>query len=223
MAKKILCIAPHPDDETLGCGGALLRHGGDGDEVHWLIVTAISEAIGFSAERVARRDAEIATVAAAYGFAGVHHCHLPTMRLDTVPLLDVIMAVGKVVSATGADTLYVPYRNDAHSDHKIVFDASVACAKAFRYPKVRAVYAYETVSETEFGLKPEDGGFRPNLFVDITGTIDRKIAIMQHFDGEMAAFPFPRSDTCLRALSQLRGSQCGAMAAEAFMIIKEIR
>lgn len=220
--RKVLAIAPHPDDETLGCGGALLRHVEAGDEVHWLIVTAISGAIGFTAELVTKRDAEMAAVARAYGFASVQRCNLPTMRLDTLPMLDVIGAVGKAVANSGADTLYVPYRNDAHSDHAVVYDASVACAKTFRYPHVRAVYAYETVSETEFGLKPEDPGFRPNLFVDISAYIERKIEIMRLYEGEMGAFPFPRSDVCIRALSQLRGSQCGKHAAEAFMMIKEI-
>jgi len=221
--KKILCIAPHPDDETLGCGGSLLRHIEQGDEVHWLIVTAISEGLGFPPARVQARDAEIRAVAEAYGFHMTHRCDLPTMRLDTLPIADVIGAIGQIVSQTGADTLYVPYRNDAHSDHAVVFDAAVACAKSFRYPNVTAVYAYETVSETEFGLKPEDPGFRPNLFVDVAAHIERKIEIMRLFEGEMGAFPFPRSETCLRALGQLRGSQCGKFAAEAFMIVKEIR
>ncbi|NYT39219.1 PIG-L family deacetylase [Sphingomonas sp. R-74633] len=223
MARTILCIAPHPDDETLGCGGTLLRHIAEGDAVHWLIVTEISEAIGFAAERVASRAAEIEAVAKAYGFAGVHQCALPSMRLETLPLLDVIGAVGRAVSAIEASVLYVPYRNDAHSDHAVVYDAAVACAKTFRYPYVRSVYAYETVSETEFGMKPEDPGFRPNLFVDIEAHLDQKISIMEMFEGEMGAFPFPRSETCMRALAQLRGSQSSRMAAEAFMIIKEIR
>lgn len=223
MARTILCIAPHPDDETLGCGGTLLRHIADGDAVHWLVVTEISEAIGFSAERVASRAAEIEAVAKAYGFAGVHQCGLPSMRLETLPMLDVIGAIGRIVSQLQASALYVPYRNDAHSDHAVVYDAAVACAKTFRYPYVRSVYAYETVSETEFGMKPEDPGFRPNLFVDIAEHLDRKVSIMEMFEGEMGAFPFPRSETCMRALAQLRGSQSGRMAAEAFMIVKEIR
>lgn len=223
MTKQILCIAPHPDDETIGCGGTLLRHIADGDEVHWLIVTAISEAIGFTADRVASRAGEIEKVAAAYGFAGTHRCDFPTMRLDTLPLLDVISRIGEVVKATGAHTLYVPYRGDAHSDHAVVFDAALACAKTFRYPQVGAVLAYETLSETEFGLKPDDPGFRPNHYVDIADQLDRKIDIMRLYEGEMADFPFPRSETCMRATAQLRGSQCGRMAAEAFMTIKEIR
>lgn len=223
MPHRILCIAPHPDDETLGCGGTLLRHVAAGDEVHWLIVTCITEEAGFTSARVAARTAEIEAVAKAYGFASVRQCRLPTMSLDTLAATDVIGKIGSAVKAIGADTLYIPYRNDAHSDHAVVFDASVACAKTFRYPSVRAVYCYETPSETDFAMKPEDPGFRPNLFVDVAPHLDRKIEIMHMFEGEMGEFPFPRSEISMRALAQVRGGQCGALAAEAFMIIKEIR
>lgn len=221
--KIVACIAPHPDDETLGCGGALLKHISNGDAIHWIIATDISIDIGFSQERVASREKEIANVARAYNFTAIHRLGFQTMRLDTLPMLDLVGAISHIVKSIQADILYVPFRNDAHSDHAAVFDASVACAKTFRYPSVRSVLAYETLSETEFGLKPEDSGFRPNVFIDISKHIDRKIDIMKMYAGEMADFPFPRSEVTLRALSQLRGSQSGTLAAEAFMLLKEIR
>ena len=219
----VLCIAPHPDDETLGCGTTLLRHVAEGAQVHWLIMTAMHPAQGFSAERIVSRDAEIEQVARAYGFASVHRAGLPTTRLDTLPMGDLVGAVSAVVGSIHPATVYLPYRNDVHSDHAAVFDAASACCKSFRYPSIRQVYAYETLSETEFGLRPDDPGFRPNLFVDGTPWLERKLEIMKMFKGEMGAFPFPRSEECLRAQAMLRGSQAGVRAAEAFMILKEIR
>jgi LmbE family N-acetylglucosaminyl deacetylase len=140
-----------------------------------------------------------------------------------VEKLQLIESVASVVRKIEPDTLYIPYRNDAHSDHAAVFDAAVACTKSFRYPSVQSVYTYETLSETEFGLRTDDPGFRPNRLVDITNWLDQKISIMHMFAGEMAAFPFPRSETCMRAQATLRGSQANVMAAEAFMVLKEIR
>ncbi|GAB3414955.1 PIG-L family deacetylase [Massilia agilis] len=221
--KTVLCIAPHPDDETLGCGATLLRHVQGGDTVHWLIMTGISQAQGFSAQRVESRRREIEQVAAAYGFAQVHLAGFPTTRLDEVAKGDLVGAVARVVGSVQPHTLYIPYRNDVHSDHGAVFDAAVSCTKSFRYPSVKQVYCYETLSETEFGLRPDDPGFRPNLFCDVTATLDKKLEIMRMFDGEMGQFPFPRSAECIRAQAMLRGSQAGVMAAEAFMILKEIR
>jgi N-acetylglucosamine malate deacetylase 1 len=219
----VLCIAPHPDDETLGCAGTLLRHAAEGAAVHWLVMTAMDERQGFKAERIATRAAEIDRVAEAYGFAGVHRAGLPTTRLDTLPMSDLVGAVAGVVRDINPRTVYVPYRNDAHSDHAVVFDAAVACCKSFRYPSIKQVLAYETLSETEFGLRPDDPGFRPNLFVDTSAWLDRKIEIMKLYAGELSNFPFPRSEECLRAQAMLRGSQAGVRAAEAFMILKEIR
>lgn len=219
----ILCVAPHPDDETLGCGGTLLRHLAEGDQVHWLIVTEISVELGFSQTRVDSRKEEIVRVGEAYGFSRIHCASLPTTRLDTLPKAELVRAVGGVIEQIKPSTLYVPYRNDVHSDHAAVFDAAISCSKSFRYPSIKQIYAYETLSETEFGLRPDDHGFRPNLFIDISEWVDRKVEIMQMFAGEMGAFPFPRSEECLRAQAQLRGSQAGVHGAEAFMILKEIR
>jgi LmbE family N-acetylglucosaminyl deacetylase len=220
---RVLAIAPHPDDETLGCGGALLNHIDKCDEVYWLIVTGASESHGFTFEQVQKEEEIIAKIAKEYAFIEYFKLGFAPMRLDKVGLLDIIREISLVILSKNIDTIYIPYRNDAHSDHAIVFDASVACTKSFRYPLVKHVIAYETLSETEFGLKPEDGGFRPNLFVDISKNLDRKIKMMNFYEGEMGEFPFPRSEVCLRSLAQLRGSQSGSTAAEAFMILKEIR
>ena len=218
-----LVVAPHPDDETLGCGGTLLKLKARGVSVHWLIITTIEGVPGFSDARVQKRAQEIGQVAAEYGFDGVHKCELPTARLDTLGKGELVGAVAEVISQLKPDTLLLPYRNDVHSDHASVFDAVVSATKAFRAPFVKAIYAYETLSETDFGLRPDDRGFRPNLYEDISGYLDQKISIMSLFDGELGEFPFPRSEECLRALATLRGAQANCQAAEAFMILKEIR
>ena len=220
--KSVVVFAPHPDDETLGCGGALLKHIAAGDSVHWVIATSTGPVEGFSKDQVNLRNQEIEQVASTYGFAGVHPLGFQTMSLDMVPKRDLIRSMSTVVQSVGAQVLYLPYRNDAHSDHAAVFDAAVACAKTFRYPSVRSVRVYETLSETEFGIRPEDPGFRPNLFIDISPFLEHKIKIMNIYASEMAEFPFPRSEIALRAQAALRGSQSGVLAAEAFMLLKEI-
>ncbi len=223
VPSRVLVIAPHPDDETLGCGGTLLKWKASGAQIHWLIVTGIEGVQGFSEERVKSRGREIETVAGLYSFDSYHPCNFPAAQLDTLPKGDVVGAIGRVIRKLEPDTVLVPYRNDVHSDHAVVFDAAVSATKTFRSPFVRALYAYETPSETDFGVRPDDPGFRPNLFVSIDGYLDQKLAIMSEYEGEMGAFPFPRSNECLRALAILRGSQANCLAAEGFMILKEIR
>ena len=218
----ILVVAPHPDDETLGCGGTLLRAIAAGATVHWVIASAMTREAGFSESRITARAAEIAQVAAAYGFAAVHQAPFTAARLDTVPMSERVGWFSAVINAVQPNALYLPHPHDVHSDHAAVFDAASACSKAFRHPSVRQVYCYETLSETEFGLRPGVTPFCPNRFVDITAHLERKIEIMGLYAGEMASPPFPRSAEAIRALAAFRGVVASSLAAEAFMVLRDI-
>lgn len=222
MAKRTLVIAPHPDDEMLGCGGTLLRRKAEGEILGWLIVTGMSEKFGWPAERIAQRDEEIKNVAAQVGFDEVFNLRLPPARLDEIPMGDVVSAFSAVFSSFLPEEVLMPHRGDVHSDHRVTFDAVCACTKWFRYPSVRRVLAYETVSETEFGLFREMA-FNPNVFVDISDYLERKLQIMELYQSELGEFPFPRSIPTLRALAEWRGAHAGCVAAEAFELLREIQ
>ena len=222
MAKKILVIAPHPDDETLGCGGTLLRHKSSGDDIHWLIVTAITEDIGCAHEKILERSLEIQKVSKAYEFASVHQCGFPTTRLDVIPMSDMVQKFSSIFQEVKPNVVYLPYRGDVHTDHHIVCDAVSSCLKWFRYPFVKRVLAYETLSETDTALNPDNNAFRPNVFMDISSFLEKKIDIMKFYKGELGVFPFPRSEEAIRALACLRGAASGFKAAESFMLLKEI-
>lgn len=218
--KNILVVAPHPDDETLGCGGTILRHAAMGDAAHWLIVTSMGQDTPH--ERIASRDREIEIVREKFRFASLHSLKFPTTRLDVVPLGELVDAVKSVIASASPDIIYLPYRGDVHTDHRVVFDAVISCTKWFRYPCVKRILAYETLSETEFGINPDSNGFRPNVFIDISAHIEEKLEIMSVYATEMREFPFPRSAKAVRALAALRGATAGCQAAEAFMLLKEI-
>lgn len=173
MSRNVLFIAPHPDDETLGCGGTIYKHGEQGDQVHWIIVTEMREEQGFSAEKIAVREREIEAVATKYNFTSTHKLKLPTTKLDEVGMSLIVERMGAAILAIQPEVLYIPYPGDVHTDHKYVFDAAVSCTKWFRYSFVKRVLAYETLSETEFGLNPDTNGFRPNVFVDITDHLEK--------------------------------------------------
>lgn len=217
----VLVVAPHPDDETLGCGGALLRHKSLGDSVHWLIATAM-DPIRFGTERTERRSAEIGKVASTYGFDSTTCLEFPVSRLDEVPCGELVAAIGAVVGKVQPEVIYLPFPGDAHTDHRAAHTAAVAATKWFRYPFVKRVLACEIMSETDFGLAPDGLAFRPNYYVDISPWLEQKLAIMGLYEGEMGEHPFPRSEVAMRAQAILRGAQSGFAAAEAFMLLKEI-
>jgi N-acetylglucosamine malate deacetylase 1 len=215
----IVVLTPHPDDETLGAGGFLLRARAAGHPIHWLIVTAMRPQDGWPEEKMQRRQREIAAVAAAYGFASVTELGFAAAQLDTVAIGDLVGAISKAVLAIQPQILLVPHRGDAHSDHAAVHDAGTACAKWFRYPSVRWTLVYETLSETDAAVRQAEA-FTPDIFVDIAGHLERKLEILALFGDEIQPFPFPRSEVAVRAQAQLRGAACGSAAAEAFMLLR---
>jgi N-acetylglucosamine malate deacetylase 1 len=217
---QILAIAPHPDDETLGCGGTLFKHKADGDEIYWLIVTGISVDTGWSNDAVIKRDNEINAVSKKYGFSDVYNLRLPTTKMDTLPVSDLIGEISNVYKKVEPDIIYMPFPNDVHTDHQLIAKALQSTFKWFRFPHIKKVYMYETPSETEFNFV-ENRVFSPNVFVKISQYIDNKIETMKIYDGEMGEFPFPRSEKTIRSLAALRGSQSGFESAEAFELVYE--
>lgn len=220
MKNRILVIAPHPDDETLGCGGTLLRMAEEGASIAWLIVTAMSRRGGFSDDDVQRREREIEDVSKAYGFCDTFRLRLPTRQLDALPMAELVAEFSSVFKSFQPQQVMLPYRMDVHTDHRVVFDAGAACSKWFRYSCVTKVLAYETLSETEFTLDARSV-FQPNYYVDITRYLEQKIEIMSIYRSEISDFPFPRSAEAIRALATLRGSSSGFRAAEAFQLMRE--
>lgn len=222
MSNVVLIVAVHPDDETLGCGGTLLKHKANGDKIHWLIATEIFEKDGFSTERIEKREAEIKAVEKMYGFDSVHRLQLSTMKVDEYSVSELISKISKVVIKVIPSILYLPFKHDVHSDHRHIFDAAYSCSKSFRYPYIKRVYMIETLSETEFAPSTSHEGFNPNVFVDISSFMEKKIEIMTVFESELGEHPFPRSERNIRALATLRGASSSCEYAESFILLKEI-
>ena len=217
---KTIVIAPHPDDEVLGVGGTLLRRKAEGAKVAWLIVTAISVQSGWSEEKVKQRADEIKRITELFGFDEVFTLNFSTTQLDRVPMSDLVDGISEIFRSFKPEEVFVPHPSDVHTDHRVVFDAAASCTKWFRCPSVKRVLAYETLSETDFGLCT-DKGFRPNVFVDVEPFLDGKLRAMDIYASELGAFPFPRSHEAIRALATLRGAASGFKVAEAFELLRE--
>jgi LmbE family N-acetylglucosaminyl deacetylase len=220
--KTIIVISAHPDDETLGAGGTLLKHKENGDEIHWLIATNIFENQGFSKERIQARQVEIEKVAKHLCIKGVFKLDYPTMSLSSSSLINLVPEISKIFMEVKPEVIYTLNRSDAHSDHRYLSDAVMACTKSFRYPFIKKVLMYECISETEFAPAFFEKVFIPNYFVDITDFIDKKLKIMRIFESELSDPPFPRSEENIKALARFRGSSVGCHYAEAFQVVKII-
>ena len=222
MTDCVLVVATHLDDETLGCGGTLLRHKARGDEIHWMVVTEPTLALGYDARRLGEWQTQLERVGEMYGFSSIHRLGFPAADVDRVSARELISAISSVLEPIKPSILYLPFAYDVHNDHRSVFSAAYSSAKNFRAPYVRRILMMEVVSETDFGIPSFGTNFVPNVFIDVSQYFDTKLKILSVFHDQLAAHPFPRSLEHVDALALHRGAAAGCHRAEAFVLIKEI-
>lgn len=218
---KVLVISVHPDDETLGCGGTLLKHYRCGDEAYWLILTKPDVSAGFSIDFANERKVEINDVSQRYGFKEVSQLDFLTTKLHLIDFSLLVGVISKLINKLQPELIYMNNRSDIHTDHQIAAKAILSSTKSFRTPFIKKILMYECLSETEFAPPFPENVFSPNVFSDITDYIDQKLEIMQIFKSEVQDQPQPRSLENIRALARFRGASSGVDYAEAFMLVRE--
>ena len=220
---KVMAIAVHPDDETLGCGGALLKHAKEGASLHWLLITSM-HADDFSPEEIEVQEKQVKAVRQAYPFATFHWLRIPTTRVEMVSLNEMITKMQQSVVEVRPDIIYVPHSGDSHSDHRVVFDAALGVFKSFYMLMhgARRVLSCEVISETDAAAPHARMPFVPNVFVDISDTIERKLEIFSLYKTEIHPNFGPRALSSIRAQARTRGATIGVEYAESFMLAREI-
>ncbi len=209
MKENVLVISTHPDDEALGCGGTILKYKAQNVNVSWLIITE-------------EKQMDLETVSKRFGFSSVFNLDFLSMELDNEKLSSLIKKVKNVFDQVKPTTIFLPNRTDAHSDHRVTFNAVMACAKSFRAPYIKKILMYECISETEFAPALPENIFIPNYYIDISAYLKEKISILNIYQSEMGEHPFPRSERNVEALAIFRGAIAGVEYAEAFQLIKFI-
>ncbi len=222
---KILVVAAHPDDELLGVGGTVRRLSDEGNEVYALIM-----AEGITSRSDKREDSDQSELDAlkkdsikaceTVGYKDVEFCGLPDNRMDSLDLLDVIKKLTPFIEKYSPEIIFTHHHGDLNIDHRITNEAVLTCTRPMLGEKVRKILAFETPSSTEWNYNYTEP-FTPNVYYDITQTVDFKIKGMDCYKSERREYPHPRSGEALEALAKVRGSQCGFENAEAFMLLRE--
>ena len=224
MKRKVLVVAAHPDDEVLGVGGTVARHVIEGDTVNALLLGEGITSRGTSDTTNELTQLHEATKAAALvlGINEVKNLALPDNRLDSNDLLDIIRLVEEAVSKFEPDTKYTHFGGDLNIDHRITHSAVLTACRPTPSSTVNRIYAFETLSSTEWGLDNFGRQFRPRKYVDISQTMSAKVDALACYKSEIRSFPHARSIEAVEALALLRGSQVGLPKAEAFEILLDI-
>lgn len=212
---RILVFAPHNDDEILGVGGTMAKYIKQGHEVY------VCELTSGAMYKTLQREAQDAHKL--LGVKETYFLNFPVVQLRNLNQGEVNSAIGEIVRKVNPDIAYIPHHGDMHIDHEETAKAAMVALRPVNCPDLKAIYAYETLSETEWNIPSVDNAFIPNVWVDITETIDDKIKAMKCYGSQIKAFPNPRSERAIRALSEYRGSTVCVPNAECFMLIREIQ
>lgn len=224
MNKNILVLAPHCDDEVLGCGGILSKAKGEGIATYVAIVTNghLGAPEIFTKAGTEKVKSEALAAHKLLGVKNTYFLDFPAPRLDTIPVYKLAGAIQDVIMKNQITDLYIPHRGDIHQDHHITFNASIIAARPIPGNPVRNIYAYETLSETEWAAPYSNDAFIPNRFISIGQYIEEKLSAMRCFTTQLKEPPHPRSIENIKTLAKYRGATVGEKYAEAFMVIRQI-
>ena len=225
---KVLVIAAHPDDEILGCGATAARLVSEGHDVHFAILGE-----GLTSRHPDRAETDgkhldtlhdqAHAAAAKLGVKSLVLHKLPDNRLDTVPLLEVVKITEGLIDRFTPQVIYTHHGGDLNVDHEVIHRAVLTATRPLDGNPVREIYAFEVPSSTEWAFQRMNQPFRPNVFMDVSSTLESKIAAMECYASEARKFPHPRSPEALRAIATRWGTVAGCAAAEAFELVRAIR
>lgn len=226
MPRSILIIAAHPDDEVLGCGGTIAKLADDGVLVHVAfladgVTSRADERIARQRELKARRNAA-KKACKILGVKTVSFGDFPDNRMDTIPLLDIVQAVETLVAKHQPEMVLTHHAGDVNIDHRRLHEAVVAACRPQSHHPVKTLLCFEVPSSTEWQLPGSAPVFAPNWFVDISATLERKLAALEAYGTELRDWPHPRSRKGVEHLAHWRGATVGVDAAEAFILGRQL-
>jgi LmbE family N-acetylglucosaminyl deacetylase len=218
---RVLVVAAHPDDEVLGMGGTIALHTSRGDEVRVLVVTdGSSTQYPGDADTRSRKQEEARRAAAELGVEDYVHLDHPDMRLDTLQHVEVNRVIEEHVQGFAPAVLYT-VQPDVNSDHRVLFDSVAVATRPIPGQPVRRLLTYAPASSTEW-TPAAVNWFVPNWYVDVTETLERKLAAFAHYETERREYPHPRSERAIRATAEYHGTTCGCEYAEPFVLVRGV-
>ena len=217
---NILVIAPHMDDEVLGCGGTIARHVENGDNLFVCVVAHRIYNHRFDKKKNELEKSHAVKAKEILRYEELVFLELNDERLDAC-IQDIVIPLEKYIFKIKPDIIYCPFRGDNNQDHRAVFDAVRIAIRPSASTFIKRVLMYEVPSSTEQSPPLKENACLPNYYVDITKYIAKKINAFKCYETEKRDYPHPRSEKALKVLSQKRGVEIGFKSAEAFMVLRE--
>ena len=226
--KTIVVIAAHPDDEVIGCGGSIARFRQEGKDVHILLMTdGVSsrnqDPNHVNIDDVTDRNNHSEKANKILGTSSVTYLNFPDNMMDSVSMLSVVKEIESFLEKHKPDIVFTHHSGDVNIDHRIVHDAVIVACRPQPGYYVKELLFFEIASSSEWQSNSFNKPFLPNMFIDISSTIQKKADALNEYEIETREFPHPRSIEAIKALSKWRGSNVGVSNAESFMIGRMIK
>ena len=223
MAKKVLLVVAHSDDETIGLGGTIRRHVLNGDDVN---VVSMTDGVGSrnlpSRENVLKRQNSAQKASEILGFTWVDQYEFEDNAMDKYSLLEIVKCIEATKSRTTPDIVYTHSGADLNVDHRVVANAVLTAFRPQPNERCKEIRLFEVASATDYGHENITGQFVPSLFIDISEYWSDKKLALESYLSELRDYPHSRSLEGLENLAKLRGNQIGLPMAEVFQVLRKI-
>lgn len=217
----ILVIAAHPDDEVLGCGGAMARAAHRGQRVRTLFLADGTGARGGPDEAVLERRAMAERAAEILGSLPPTFLSFPDNQMDRVARLELAQAIEREARLDPPVEVWTHHPGDLNIDHRLTAEAVLTAFRPQPGCSVRRILAFEVLSATGWA-GPALAPFEPDHFVGISAELNTKLRALAAYEPEMRPYPHARSLQTAEHLARLRGSLVGLDAAEAFRTLRSL-
>lgn len=219
VSKRILVVAPHPDDETLGAGGTMAKFAAEGHAVTVLVVSGHLPPL-YPAGVYEGTVEEARRAFAILGIADSRLLAIPATMVGDVPVHVLNEQVSAVIRDVRPHIVLCPYP-DRHVDHRVVFESVMVAARPVGAAAgIEMLAAYETLSETHWNAPHIEPAFVPTWVVDISAFVETKLKALECYRSQIPEWPGSRSVGAAEALAKFRGTQAGCAFGEAFQIIR---
>lgn len=224
----ILIIAAHPDDEILGCGGTIARLVQEGNDAYAVILgegiaSRYKEKSFQAGNEIKKLHEKSEKAAKVIGIKKTIWHNLPDNKFDSVPLLDIIKIIENEIWELNPDCIFTHHGGDLNIDHSLIFRAVLTASRPLMEKPINDIYCFQVPSSTDWSFQRIEPLWKPNIFYDISSTLETKINALKHYSSEMRPFPHPRSEKNIRDIAQVWGTVSGTHSAEAFELIRSIR
>ena len=223
--EKILIIAPHCDDEILGCGGTISHFNKLNYEVYVLVITNAHKGNSskYSEIYINKLRKECLNAHKILSVKKTFFLEFPAPYLDKVPIAEISDKIKEYVDKIKPSFVFIPFIGDSHVDHQITHKASLVALRPNSKLKVKNILCYETLSETEWGDNISGPIFTPNFYIQLKKIdIAKKMQAMKKYKSQIKKFPHSRSLESINNLAKTRGASINTDYAESFVLVRMI-